>query len=80
MTAGHRPRGIDEWPSSFGSTFTNKVEVALGTENDQVTLSSITAQNLVTLNGGSGVDTYTDGGGNAFNGPPLVLKNIEIID
>jgi hypothetical protein len=72
-------RGFDQVDLE-DSTFTNKVSVALGAENDEVSLGGITAQNLVTLDGGSGIDTYTDDGGNTFNGPPLVLKKIEIVN
>jgi hypothetical protein len=62
------------------STFTDVVKVGLGSENDEVILGGVTTTNNVRLDGGANIDTYTDDGGNAFNGGAPTLIKIEIVN
>jgi hypothetical protein len=72
-------RGFDQ-VNLQDSMFTNVVKVSLGSENDDIVLGGVTTGSKVRLDGGSGVDTFTDDGGNAFNGGAPTLIKIEILN
>lgn len=75
LNAGDGNDGALVLDSHFGASAT----LELDARDDHVTLQEVTADDAVGIDGGGGVDTYTDGGGNAFR-RGLQLKRIETVE
>lgn len=67
----------DDGVAVLDTYFGDKATIDLGRQNDEVTLQDVTADGLVKIDGGEGVDTYVDAGGNVFNAE-LRLEHIDI--
>lgn len=59
----------------LSSQFAAQTAFDLDASDDRITMNSVTADKAVVIDGGGGADTYTDAGGNVFQGS-LVLRRI----